>query len=269
MSAEYDVDHLPERPDTQISVRGAFDDRHRHDDAGLRAARAACAGHRSGLPLRPRHHDGDPLGLRRQSPRRHPGPPRHRQVDAYRAGRRAAELAAGARQPRQPHQPHRPDRQGRHRAARRQAGHRVPRRHPAMGVPAAGGAGLRRVRRRAAGRDVRDPARARGGRAPDHPRPEQGAAAASRRSASSPPPTPSASATPAGSIMARSSSTRRSSTAGTSSPGSTTSPSRRRSMSCSPRCRRWPTMAAARSCCRWCAPRSRRASASRPATSRR
>ena len=83
-----------------------------------------------------------------------------------------------ARQSRQPHQPHRPDRQGRHRAARRQAGHRIPRRHPALGLPAAGGAGVRRIRCRATRRDVRHPARAGGRGPPHHPRPEQGAAAA-------------------------------------------------------------------------------------------
>ena len=55
--------------------------------------------------------------LRLQPPRDDPGLSRHRQVDPYRAGGRAAELAVHPRQPRQPHQPHRPDRQGRHRPA--------------------------------------------------------------------------------------------------------------------------------------------------------
>ena len=40
------------------------------------------------------------------------------------------------RQSRQPYQPHRPRRQGRDRAQGRQAGHRVPRRHPALGAAA-------------------------------------------------------------------------------------------------------------------------------------
>ena len=39
-------------------------------------------------------------------------------------------------QPRQPRQPHRPRRQGRDRAEGRQADHRVPRRHPALGAAA-------------------------------------------------------------------------------------------------------------------------------------
>ena len=47
----------------------------------------------------------------------------------------------------------------------RQAGHRVPRGHPALGLSAQRRAGLRRIRRRPAGRDVRDPARARSRRA--------------------------------------------------------------------------------------------------------
>ena len=78
------------------------------------------------------------------------------------------------RQPRQPHQPHRPDRQGRDRAARRQAGDRVPRGHPALGAAEPDGAGVRRVRRRPAGRDVRHPARARGRGQADAARPEPG-----------------------------------------------------------------------------------------------
>ena len=45
----------------------------------------------------------------------------------------AARLNWPVRTTRQPRQPHRPDRQGRHRAARRQAGDRVPRGHPALG----------------------------------------------------------------------------------------------------------------------------------------
>ena len=105
---------------------------------------------------------------------------RHRQIDACRAGRLAAQLAADPRQSRQPHQPHRSRRQGRDRAARRQAGHRVPRGHPAVGVAAPGRAVLRRIRRRPARRDVRDPARARGRRQIDAARPEPGHPAACR-----------------------------------------------------------------------------------------
>ena len=103
---------------------------------------------------------------------------RHRQIDPYRAGRRAAELALRARQPRQPHQPHRSGRQGRHRAPRRQAGHRIPRRHPALGAAAQCRAGVRRIRRRPARRDVRDPARAGSVGPADAARPEQGDQAA-------------------------------------------------------------------------------------------
>ena len=111
-------------------------------------------------------------GLRAQPPRHRLGLSRHRQVDAYRAGRGAAQLAVRARQPRQPHQPHRPDRQGRDRHQGRPAGHRIPRRHPALGLPAQCRALLRRIRRRPPGRDVRDPARAGILGPPDAARPE-------------------------------------------------------------------------------------------------
>ena len=130
------------------------------------------------LPVRPRHHAGDPRRLRPQPPRDDPGLSRHRQIDAHRAGRGPAQLAVRARQSRQPHQPHRPDRQGRDRPARRQAGDRVPRGHAALVAAAAGGAGVRRVRCRPAGRDVRDPARARGAGPHDAARPEPGDPAA-------------------------------------------------------------------------------------------
>ena len=49
------------------------------------------------------------------------------------------------RQSRQPYQPHRPDRQGRHRPEGRPAGHRIPRRHTALGAAASRGAGVRRI----------------------------------------------------------------------------------------------------------------------------
>ena len=55
------------------------------------------------------------------------------QIDPYRTGRRAPQLAVPADQPGQPHQPYRPGRQGRHRRARRQAGDRVPRRPSCRG----------------------------------------------------------------------------------------------------------------------------------------
>ena len=172
---------------------------------------------RPDLPVRPRHDAGDPRRLCLQPPRDDPGLSRHRQIDPYRAGRGAAELALHPRQPRQPHQPHRPDRQGRDRAARRQAGDRIPRRHAALGAAAPRRAGVRRIRRRPPGRDVRDPARAGSRRQADAARPEPGDPPATRGSACSPPPTRSAWATPPASITARSRSTRARWTAGTSS----------------------------------------------------
>ncbi len=59
---------------------------------------------------------------------------RHRQIDPYRAGRGTAELALRAGQSRQPYQPHRSGGQGLHRGARRQAGHGIPRWHPAWAL---------------------------------------------------------------------------------------------------------------------------------------
>src|SRR6185437_7196293 len=78
------------------------------------------------------------------------------------AGRGAAQLAVHPHQSRQPYQPHRSHRQGRHRAARRQAGDGISRGAAALGVAASDRAVLRRVRRRPARRDVRHPTRARG-----------------------------------------------------------------------------------------------------------
>ena len=101
-----------------------------------------------------------PGRLQAQPPRDDPGLSRHRQVDAHRAGGRAAELALHPRQPRQPRQPHRSGRQGRDRPQGGQAGHRVPRGHSALLPADQHGAVLRRVRRRPSRRDVRDPARA-------------------------------------------------------------------------------------------------------------
>ena len=135
--------------------------RQRPRGAGLFRAGRARAGPRPGLPLRQADDARDPCRLRAQSPRHDCGLSRHRQIDARRAGRGAAELALRARQSRQPCQPHRPDRQGRDRHPRRRAGDRVPRRHPALGAAEQRRALLRRVRCRPAGRDVRDPARAR------------------------------------------------------------------------------------------------------------
>ena len=118
-------------------------------------------------------------GFRLQPPRDDPGLSRHRQVDAYRAGRGSAELALHPRQPRQPYQPHRPHRQGCDRAEGRQADHRVPRGHPAL-VPAARLCpGVRRIRRRPAGRDVRHPAHTRGRGQADSAGPESRDPAAS------------------------------------------------------------------------------------------
>ncbi len=105
--------------------------------------------------------------------------------------------------------------QGRH------AGHRIPRRHPALGAAASDRAGVRRIRCRPARCDVRDPARARSRGQADAARPEPRDPARIPGSACSPPPTPSAWATPPASITARSRSTRARWTAGTSSPCST------------------------------------------------
>ena len=161
-----------------VGARG-LRDRHRHGRAGVLGAHRACARHRHRLQVRPRDDARDPGGLRLQPPRDDPGLSRHRQVDAYRAGGGAAELALHPRQPRQPHQPHRPDRQGRDRPEGRQADHRVPRGHPALGAAARLRAGVRRIRRRPPGRDVRDPARAGGRGQADPARPEPGDPAAS------------------------------------------------------------------------------------------
>ena len=152
--------------------------RYRPRRAGVQRTHRARAGRRRRLPLRPEHHAGDPRRLRPQPAGADPGLPRHREVDAHRAGRGPAQLAVHPHQPRQPHQPHRPGRQGRHRAARRAADHGVPRGDPAVGVPARVRAGVRRVRRRPTRRDVRHPAGAGGGEPPHAPRPVAGPASA-------------------------------------------------------------------------------------------
>ena len=91
----------------------------------------------------------------------------------------AAQLALHPHQPRQPRQPHRPRRQGRDRAEGGQAGHRVPRGHPALLPADQHGAVLRRVRRRPPRRDVRHPARAGAVRQAHPARPVEGDPAAS------------------------------------------------------------------------------------------
>ena len=111
-------------------------------------------------------------GLRPQPPRDGHRLSRHRQVDPYRAGRRPPELALHPDQPRQPRLAHRPRRQGRDRPAGRQAGHRLPGRHPALGAAEQRRPRVRRVRCRPPGRDVRDPARAGAVGPPDAARPE-------------------------------------------------------------------------------------------------
>ena len=161
-------------------------------------------------------------GLRPQPAGADPGLPRHRKVDAHRAGRGEAQLAVHPRQPRQPHQPHRPRRQGRHRAPRRAAGHGVPRGDPAVGVPARVRARVRRVRRGPSRRDVRHPAGAGSGKQAHAPRPVEGPASASGVPSLRPRRTPSASGTPPGSTTAPSRSTRARWTGGASSRRSTT-----------------------------------------------
>ncbi len=166
-------------PDTKVVGARGVRHRNRHGGAGLLGAHRARPRRRHGLQVRPRDDARDPGRVRLQPPRDDPGLSRHRQVHPYRAGGGAAELALHPRQPRQPHQPHRPDRQGRDRPEGRQADHRIPRGHPALGAAARLRAGVRRIRRRPAGRDVRDPARAGGRGQADPARPEPGDPAAS------------------------------------------------------------------------------------------
>ena len=203
-------------PDTTVSAREAFGIDSDLQVPAFTPQRARPRSRRR-LSLRPRHDVGDPRRLRLQPARDDPGLSRHRQIDPCRAGRRPAQLALHPRQPRQPHQPHRPGRQGRDRAARQQAGHRIPRGPPALGVAAPCRAVLRRIRCRPPRRHVRDPARARGRGQADPARPEPGDPAAPAL-----PPVLDrqhrrASATRPASITARSRSTRARWTAGTSS----------------------------------------------------
>ena len=148
-------------PDTRVSVRKVFGIDSDMEAPAYSARRRARARPRSRLSVRPRHDARHPRGLRLQPPRDDHRLSRHRQVDPYRAGRRAAQLAAGAHQPRQPRLAHRSRRQGRDRAEGRQADHRIPRRHAALGAAEQHRAVLRRIRRRPPRRDVRHPARAR------------------------------------------------------------------------------------------------------------
>jgi hypothetical protein len=161
-------------PDIKVSVRQTFGIDSDLEVPAFSQPSEHVPDHRRGLSLRPRHDAGDPRRVCLQPPRDDLRLSRHRQIDPCRAGRLAPQLAVHPRQPRQPHQPHRPDRQGRDRAARQQAGDRVPRRPPALGAAAPGGAVLRRIRCRPPGRDVRDPARARGRGQADPARPEPG-----------------------------------------------------------------------------------------------
>ena len=153
--------------------------RQRPGGAGLFGAGRARARPRSGLPVRQADHARDPCRLCQEPPRHRHRLSRHRQIDPYRAGGGAAQLALRPRQSRQPHQPCRSHRQGRDRDPRRHAGDRIPRRHPALGAAAQRRAVLRRIRCRPPRRDVRDPARAGIVRPADAARPEQGDQAAS------------------------------------------------------------------------------------------
>ncbi len=159
-------------PDMTVSARQVFGIDSDLEVPAFSRAERARARRRRGLPLRPRDDARHPRRLRQQPPRHRHRLSRHRQVDPYRAGGGAAQLAVRARQPRQPHQPYRPRRQGRDRHQGRPPGDRVPRRHPALGLSAQRRALLRRIRRRAAGRDVRHPARAGILRPADAARPE-------------------------------------------------------------------------------------------------
>ena len=169
-----------ECPDIQAFRQPDVRHRHRHGGAGVLGAHRPRAGRRQRVSLRSRYHAHHPRRLRPQPPGDDPGLSRHRKVDPHRAGGGAPQLALHPHQSRQPHQPHRPDRQGRDRDPRRGAGDRVSRGPAALGAAAPDRAGLRRVRRRAARRDVRDPAHPRGRRQAHPARPEPGGAAASR-----------------------------------------------------------------------------------------
>ena len=202
------------KPTEDISVREVFGIDSDMAVQGLRRADGPGARVRPDLQVRPRHDAGDPRGLLAQPPRDDPGLPRHRQVDAYRAGGRPAELALRAGEPRQPHQPDRPDRQGRDQAAGRHAGDRVPGGHPALGAAQPHRHRLRRIRRGPPRRDVRDPARAGTSTASSRFSTRTRSSPRTSTSASSPPRTPWVWATRRASTPACSRSTRRRWTAG-------------------------------------------------------
>ena len=145
-------------PDMKVSIRQVVRHRQRFGSAGLFRAGRACARNRFRLSLRQADHARHSCRLRQEPPRHRHRLSRHRQIDPYRAGGGAAQLALRARQSRQPYQPRRSDRQGRHRDPRGHAGHRIPRRHFAVGAAEQHRALLRRIRRRPPRRHVRDPA---------------------------------------------------------------------------------------------------------------
>ena len=92
--SETDVDHLPETAGRAVCVRDTF-------AVDIDAMTPAFSQRTPHVPAIDRGYRFDPgttmailsgfAGNRRVD---HPGPPRHRQVDAYRAGGGAAELAA-------------------------------------------------------------------------------------------------------------------------------------------------------------------------------
>ena len=92
----------PVLPDMKVSVRQVFGIDSDLEVPAYSAGRRPRARSRSRLHLRPRDDARDPGRLRPQPPRHGHRLSRHRQIDAYRAGRGAAQLAVRARQPRQP-----------------------------------------------------------------------------------------------------------------------------------------------------------------------
>ena len=153
--------------------------RQRHGGAGLFGARRARAGCRSGLPLRP------PTTLAILAGFAHN---RRVMVTGYHGTGKSTHIEQVAARLNWPcvrvnldSHISRIDLIGKDAIVhpRRPAGDRIPRRHPALGAAAQRRALLRRIRRRPARRDVRDPARARSLRQADAARPEQGDQAAS------------------------------------------------------------------------------------------
>ena len=165
-------------PDTTVSVREQFGIDQDLARPRVQPPQRSRTGHRRRLPFRPGHDARHSRRLRTQPAGDDPGLPRHRQVDAHRTGRGTPQLAVHPGQPRQPHQPHRPRRQGRDRDRGRPADHHVQGGDPAVGAAASDCAGVRRVRRRTTGRDVRDPtgSRSRGQAHPLGPEPHRASA---------------------------------------------------------------------------------------------